>query len=281
MSLNIANKNIKPESKTNKKMIKIGQIAKTNGLKGICAADFYIAQAGDLDKYDNFYDASGKIFNFSIYSKTHNNKTDLANQQYRFLIKIADIDDIEQASKLVGKAIYVDLNELENNIADAKLQGNNAQDADLIGQEKKEEEFYIGELIGLQIIASIDPLYDKNNSTIDSSLTGLNKKNNPVVNSSSGNINTNGIAISSPSFTSSADITNTDNNTTPNKMAEMMLGQISAVHDFGAGPLLEINPLPAYQKYFGPMRMFEFNEENFPHVDLTNKKIYFKMPEFN
>ncbi len=91
-----------------KELIKIGKIIKTNGIKGICFAIFYIDDENSLSKYKKFYLDGGVLFDFSIYSKTINNqKLDLSTKSYRFLIKIKDVFNINDAIKYINKDIYI------------------------------------------------------------------------------------------------------------------------------------------------------------------------------
>lgn len=58
--------------------------------------------------------------------------------------------------------------------------------------------------------------------------------------------------------------------------APMDIGIISNIHDFGSGPIVEIE---SKMKKFKSLKMFQFDEQNFPKIDLENKIAYFIFPE--
>jgi 16S rRNA processing protein RimM len=186
-----------------KNLLEIGKIVKTNGIKGICAAIFYIENENSLDQYSKFYDKNGCVLKFSIYSKTTNNKnSDLATKSFRFLIQIENVFNPEDALRFIDQSIYVDIE--------------NWKSSEFKDDEK---EFYIKDLIGMNLCFAGDE-------------------------------------------------------------SLKTIGQIFAVHDFGAGPILEIKPLLEFKKFFGAKLMFSFDDEIFPEIKLEEKKILFRMPEF-
>ncbi|AZL15970.1 ribosome maturation factor RimM [Rickettsiales endosymbiont of Stachyamoeba lipophora] len=58
-----------------------------------------------------------------------------------------------------------------------------------------------------------------------------------------------------------------------NQDTDQEVGQVLGVFNFGGGDLLEVSIAPKNSEYF------LFNNENFPKLEMDNKKIYIKFPE--
>jgi 16S rRNA processing protein RimM len=115
------------------KLVEIGKIVKTNGIKGICYAFFYIDHENSLSKYKNFYNKNGSKLLFLIHSKANskNNNQNSNQKKFKFLIKIKNVNSIDDAMKYIDQSIYVDLNENRESLAD--------------------NEFFMNDLIGLNV----------------------------------------------------------------------------------------------------------------------------------
>lgn len=107
-----------------RKYIEVGKVLSTRGVNGEIKVQPWCNKPRDFLKFKEFFleGISAKKFNL-MHAKLLNKDT--------FLIKLKDVDSLEEAKNLVGKTLYVDR-------SDIKL---------------KEDEYFLVDLIGLRAIS--------------------------------------------------------------------------------------------------------------------------------
>ena len=118
-------------SDKNSKIICVGKIISAHGVKGLVKIESYTDNPFDLNSYGPLYDANKNIeFKITIKSK-------LGEQ---LLAAISNIDDRDKAKSLTGTKLYVERNKLP---------------------KTQEEEFYINDLLGMDVVNSKDVVIGK------------------------------------------------------------------------------------------------------------------------
>ncbi len=114
-----------------KDLILIGKILKTHGIKGNLSAIFYSEKV--FSEYKNFFDKNGRKIDIKILSKpTQTKAINSINENFKTIININGTENCNDAMKFINQEIYI-------------------EKADI---ERKEDEFLVSDLIGLNVYQS-------------------------------------------------------------------------------------------------------------------------------